>query len=74
MRPVDLRRALQKEPFRPFRLWVLEQTAYEVRHPEMVAVGFTTVQLTLRTGEQNGPVGEREFIISINLISKLELL
>jgi hypothetical protein len=33
MRPDDLRRLLEQRPFRPFRLYVLETTVYEVRHP-----------------------------------------
>ena len=47
MRPDDLRRLLQQRPFRPFRLWVLETTAYEIRHPELVLLGRSTITLDL---------------------------
>ena len=53
---------------------LLETTAYEVRHPEMVMVGRSTVVLT--TIGKDGPFvfAERQLVISLLHITKLEPL
>lgn len=33
------------EPFRPFRIKMASGTAYEIRHPEMILVGRTSVRV-----------------------------
>jgi hypothetical protein len=38
MHPDNLLRALQAEPFHPFRIVMNDGTAYEVRHPEVILV------------------------------------
>lgn len=45
MGPNDLLAWLKREPFQPFRIYVLELTVFEVRHPEFVAVGTRSLQL-----------------------------
>jgi hypothetical protein len=39
----DVQEFLQRRPFRPFRLTLTDGRTYDVRHPELVNVGRTTV-------------------------------
>lgn len=44
MSPTDLLEDLRKKPFEPLRLYVLDGTTYDIRHPEQCMVGlFSTV-------------------------------
>jgi hypothetical protein len=45
MRPDDIVKALANKPFQPFRLCLTDGTIHEVRHPELVVVGRSTVFL-----------------------------
>lgn len=45
MRPDDLRELLRQQPFRPFRLYLLESTVYEVRHRDFALVTRSTVTI-----------------------------
>lgn len=73
MRPDDLRTLLQATPFRPFRLVMLDQTTYEVRHPEQLLVGRSTVTVHLKAGllPTSGPL---EVIASLLHIIRIEIL
>jgi hypothetical protein len=59
------------EPFRPFRIRMASGTTYEVRHPEMILVGRTSVRIyTISAGEPgNGP---RWHDFSLMLMEALE--
>jgi hypothetical protein len=74
MRPDDLRSMLRQQPFRPFRLYVLETTAYEVLHRDFAFVTQSTV--TVYASQPNDPdqLPERRVIISPLHITKLEPL
>ena len=39
MSPTDLLEDLRKRPFEPLRLYVLDGTTYDIRHPEQCMVG-----------------------------------
>jgi hypothetical protein len=72
MRPDDLKRLLHTQPFQPFRMLVLEQTSYEVRHPEAALVGPSTVMVVEREIGPNQVAVEREVIIALLHITRLE--
>jgi hypothetical protein len=74
MRPDDLRRLIDTRPFQPFRMLVLEQTSYEVRHPEAALVGPSTVMLLEQVNVPNQVAVEREVIIALLHITRLERL
>lgn len=40
MSPTDFREDLSKRPFEPIRLYVLDGTTYDIRHPEQCMVGI----------------------------------
>ena len=48
MRPDDLLNAVSKRPFEPFRVQVSDGTVYDIRHPELVMVGFGAVIIGVR--------------------------
>jgi hypothetical protein len=45
MRPDDLLEVLLQRPFRPFRLYLVDGTVYEIRHPDLVWVGRSVAQV-----------------------------
>jgi hypothetical protein len=45
MRPDDIRDLLRQEPFRAFRLVLTNNLVYEIRHPEMVQLSRSLVQI-----------------------------
>ncbi len=49
MPPDLIRYLLQQQPFQPFRLHVLETTAYEIKHPELALLGKGTVTLLFQS-------------------------
>lgn len=43
MSPNDLLEDLQKRPFEPLRLYIMDGTIYDIRHPEQCMVGLSSV-------------------------------
>ncbi len=74
MRPDDIRRLLQQKPFRPFRLYVLETTTYEVRHPDAVMVGQSTMTLITPVSGATLPLAQPTVTIALLHITKIEPL
>jgi hypothetical protein len=74
MRPEEIRRLLVQSPFQPFRLYVLETTAFDVRHPELVIIARST--LTIYDPPKGGShmLAERRNTIALLDVSRLELV
>jgi hypothetical protein len=67
------------EPFRPFRISMASGQTYDIRHPEMVAVGRTTVHVFTSMSDDyedgdDGESKEQERELSILLIESIEPL
>lgn len=62
------------EPFRPFRINMASGKTYAIRHPEMVAVGRTTVRVFTSLSDDEEAAREREHELSILLIESVEPL
>ncbi|GIW97627.1 MAG: hypothetical protein KatS3mg111_0960 [Pirellulaceae bacterium] len=60
------------EPFRPFRIKMTSGETFEIRHPEMIAIGRTTAHVFTWMNEDNEDPKEREREISILLIESIE--
>ncbi len=41
----DLAAVLERKPFEPFRIITSDGTSYDVHHPHMVMVGFTSAHI-----------------------------
>jgi len=53
MTPEDIREHLREQPFEPFRVFLSDGSAHEVRHPEMMLVMRRKVIIALpRPGEE----------------------
>ncbi len=61
------------EPFRPFRIKMVSGETIEVRHPEMIAVGKTTVRISVWAADADSEPRERERELSILLIESIEV-
>ena len=62
------------EPFRPFRINMASGKAYNIRHPEMIAVGRTTVHVFTSMSDDEEEAKEREQELSMILIEFVEPL
>jgi hypothetical protein len=74
MRADELACWLHRMPFRPFGFFVLEQTSFEVRHPEAVPVTPSAVRLFQPAGISPLPLGEREVAIALLHITRIDML
>jgi hypothetical protein len=60
-------------PFRPFRIHLNSGESYDIRHPEMLRVGRSAVNVYSFAGEPSDPY-ERMEMVSILLIERIEPL
>lgn len=74
MRPEDIREFLRRQPFQPFRLTLTDGRTYEVRHPELLMVGRSTVAIGLTRPEDPEPVYDRLVTVSLLHIMQAEPL
>ena len=72
MSPEDNRGQLRQRPFRPFRITLTDGRSYEIRHPELVAVGRSTIFLGFPAPDDPEPVYDRYAIISLLHIMQVE--
>lgn len=59
------------EPFRPFRISMASGKTYDIRHPEMIFVGKTTVRVHMALSDDEGESHEREQELSMILIESI---
>jgi hypothetical protein len=71
MRPNDLVTWLRASPFVPFRIRMTSGRTFDIRHPEMLRVGRTTVNVFSFIG-QAADIYERMEMISPLLIESVE--
>ncbi len=62
------------EPFRPFRINMASGKTYEIRHPEMVQVGRTTMTVFSWMSDEEEEAKEHEQELSLILIESIEPL
>jgi len=60
------------EPFRPFRIGMASGRVFEIRHPEMVQVGRTTMTIFTYLSDDAEEAKEREHEVSLLLIETIE--
>ncbi len=71
MRPEDILFWLRAVPFRPFRICLNSGRTYEIRHPEMLRVGRTSMNIYSFVGEPTDPY-ERVEMVSLVLVERIE--
>ncbi|MGO9919847.1 MAG: hypothetical protein ACLQIB_34785 [Isosphaeraceae bacterium] len=71
MRPDDLLTWVRERPFRPFRICQNSGRTYDIRHPEMLKVGRSTVNIYSYAGEPEDPY-ERMETVGLLLIERIE--
>ena len=62
------------EPFRPFRIKMTSGETFEIRHPEMIAVGRSTAHVFTWMDDNDQDTKDHEREISILLIESIEPL
>jgi hypothetical protein len=72
MRPEDIRDFLQRKPFQPFRLTLIDGRTHEVRHPEMAMAGHSAVAIGLPASNDPSPVYDRLVTVSLLHVMQIE--
>jgi hypothetical protein len=62
------------EPFRPFRIQTASGRTFDIRHPEMVQVGRTTMTIYTFLSEDPEQAKERQVEVSLLLTESVEPL
>lgn len=62
------------EPFRPFRITTASGRTFEIRHPEMVQVGRTTMTIFTFLSQDPEEAKERQIEVSLLLTESVEPL
>ncbi len=73
MRPNELLTWTRATPFVPFRIRMNSGRTIEIRHPEMLRVGRSTVNIYTFAGEPADPYEHME-MVSLVLIESIEAL
>ncbi len=73
MAPEELRDALHKRPFEPFRLVMTDGQGYEIRHPDLLWVGRRSAMVGL-TGQPGQTFYERAVHVDLLHVIRLEPL
>ena len=71
MRPEDLLDWVRAVPFQPFRICLVSGRSYDVRHPEMVKVGRSTMHIYQFASEAY-EVYDRADMVGLILIEHIE--
>lgn len=61
------------DPFQPFRILLNSGRSYDIRHPEMLKVGRTTINIISYRGEQTD-IAEHAEMIGLVLVERIEPL
>jgi len=62
------------EPFRPFRITTAGGRTFEIRHPEMIQVGRSTMTIFTFLSDEPNEAKEREVEVSLLLTESVEPL
>jgi hypothetical protein len=62
------------EPFRPFRITLTSGRTFEIRHPEMVQVGRSTMTIFTFFSDEPDEAKERQVEVSLLLTESIEPL
>jgi hypothetical protein len=71
MRPEDVLEWVKAVPFRPFRIRLNSGTAFEIRHPEMIKVGRTTLDIFEYTSDDLD-IHDKRQMVGLILIERIE--
>ncbi len=72
MRPDDLLQELRKQPFQPFRIYLTDGSTYEIRHPELVAVGRSRMFIGRPAPDETRPVFDDYLFVALLPINGIE--
>jgi hypothetical protein len=62
------------EPFRPFRITLNGGRSFDIRHPEMIQLGRSTMTIFMHLDNETGGAHERQVEVSLLLTESVEPL
>ncbi len=70
LRPEEIRDLARRQPFRPFRIHLSDQTHFDVIHPEMIMVGVRSVTVGI-PGRRPG-IAARTLTLDLSRITRID--
>ena len=70
----DVRELVQRRPFQALRFTLTDGRTYEVRHPDLIMVGLTSIIIGIPPANQPDGVYERAVHVSLLHIMQIEPL
>ena len=74
MRPDESQELLRRRPFQPLRLHLTDGTIYEIRHPELAAVGRSIAIIQLPAAGYPFALAQQRVIIALIHIVYIDFL
>jgi hypothetical protein len=74
VRREDLRRLLRQVPFEPFRIYLVDGTHYDIRHPDHLIADRSTATVAGTVARLPPHLAERDVLIALLHISRIEPL
>ena len=72
MRPEDVRQFLRQQPFRPFRVTLTDGRTYDIRHPELVALGRSSLIIGFPHPDDPLPVYDNYIVVSLLHVMQMQ--
>ena len=74
MRHEDIREFQRRQPFVPYRITLTDGRTYDVLHPELAMVGYSSMLLGQRRADEMDVVYDRFVTVSIAHVMQIEEL
>ncbi len=74
MRPDDIREVVRRQPFRPFRLVLTNNTVHEIHHRDFAFLTRSVLKIGLPSSEDADPSSEHLIGVALIHIVQYELL
>jgi len=70
----EMRQLLRQKPFVPFRVFVSDKRAYDVRHPRMNLLAETYIKIGIPAPDLTPPIGDHTEYVRLKDIERVEML
>jgi hypothetical protein len=68
MRPEELSKILQRQPFIPFRIHLTDGKTYDIRHPENLMILRSRLDIAVDRDPATGVIGQVDFVSLLHLV------
>jgi hypothetical protein len=74
MQPEDLYHLLHKRPFEPFRIYLTDGRAFDIRYPKINIVGVSYIIIGIPISNDPDPIADYSVKVPLSLVKGVEPL